>query len=55
MQIEIELKSRYETRINMKGLTDSIEEISGLESITESKYIRALKLTEDKRVEISAR
>lgn len=47
VQIEIELKSGYETRINMKELTDSIEIIDGLTSITQSKYIRALMLTEE--------
>lgn len=46
VQIEIELKSGYETRINMKELTDSIETIDGLVSITQSKYTRALTLTE---------
>ena len=47
VQIEIELKSGYETRINMKELTDSIETIEGLVSITQSKYTRALTLTEE--------
>ena len=42
-QIEIELKSSVETRINMKGLTDELErEISSLQSISESKYHRAV-------------
>lgn len=49
IQIEIELKSGYETRINMKELTNSIEKIEGLVSITESKYTRALMLTEGKK------
>lgn len=49
IQIEIELKSGYETRINMKELTNSIEKIEGLVSITESKYSRALMLTEGKK------
>lgn len=47
IQIEIELKSGYETRINMKELTNSIEKIEGLVSITQSKYTRALMLTEE--------
>ena len=46
IQIEIELKSGYETRISMKELTNAIETIDGLVSIAESKYARALKLTE---------
>lgn len=46
VQIEIELKSCYETRINMKELTDAIELIEGIKSITQSKYSRALMLTE---------
>lgn len=46
VQIEIELKSGYETRINMKELTDAIETIEGVTSITQSKYTRALTLTE---------
>lgn len=48
IQIEIELKSGYETRINMKELTDSIETINGITSITKSKYTRALMLTSEK-------
>lgn len=49
VQIEIELKSGYETRINMKELTDSIETIDGLISITQSKYARALAMTEERK------
>lgn len=47
IQIEIELKSDYETRINMKELTDLIETIESITSITQSKYNRALMLTEE--------
>lgn len=46
MQIEIELKSLPETRINMKSLTDALEkEIAGMESTSDSKYHRAVKYT----------
>lgn len=45
LQIEIELKSAYVHRVNLKRITDALEEeISGLESSTESKYIRGRKL-----------
>lgn len=45
-QIEIELKSSYQNRINMKMLTDHIEhEIDFIEAIGDSKYERALKFT----------
>ena len=47
IQIEIELKSAYETRINMKAFTDEIEKIQGLTSITGSKYQRAVKFTKE--------
>lgn len=47
MQIEIELKSEYETGINMKQLTEAIEKIQGIQSIKESKYCRALSLTRE--------
>ena len=44
LQIEIELKSSVETRINMKGLTDDLEkEIKELKSIIDSKYHRAVE------------
>lgn len=46
-QIELELKSSYQSRINMKYLTDALETaIHELEAIDESKYKRALKFTE---------
>ena len=42
-QIEIELKSDYIHRINLKMLTDDLErKVSKLESSTESKYKRGL-------------
>ena len=42
-QIEIELKSDYIHRVNLKMLTDDLErEVSKLESSTESKYKRGL-------------
>lgn len=45
-QIEIELKSNYIHRINLKVLSDEIEKnVSGLTSLKESKYERGLKLT----------
>ena len=45
-QMEIELKSRAETRINMKSLTDALErEIGGMASISDSKYHRAVDFT----------
>lgn len=45
-QMEIELKSRAEIRINMKSLTDALErEIGGLNSISDSKYHRAVDFT----------
>ena len=45
-QMEIELKSSIETRINMKRLTDELEaEIQELVSISDSKYCRAIKNT----------
>lgn len=45
-QLELELKSSYQNRINMKILTDKLEkEITYLRSIEESKYQRALKFT----------
>lgn len=47
IQIEIELKSVYETRINMKELTDAMETIDHLKSISESKYSRALRMTDN--------
>lgn len=46
VQIEIELKSGYETRINMKQLTDAIEIINEITSIADSKYNRAFMLTQ---------
>ena len=47
-QLEIELKSSYQNRINMKLLTDEIEYNLGfLQAIDESKYQRALKYTAD--------
>lgn len=46
LQMEIELKSPAETRINMKGLTDELErKIEGLEKISDSKYHRAVDFT----------
>ena len=46
-QLEIELKSSYQNRINMKLLTDEIEHNLGfLQAIDESKYQRALRYTE---------
>lgn len=43
LQVEIELKSSVETRINMKSLTDELEkEIEDLKSISNSKYQRAM-------------
>lgn len=45
-QMEIELKSRAETRINMKSLTDALErEVEGISSISDSKYHRAVDFT----------
>lgn len=45
-QLEIELKSSYQNRINMKKLTDKIEKrLDWLTAVEESKYQRALKLT----------
>lgn len=45
-QMEIELKSRAETRVNMKSLTDALErEIEGMKSISDSKYHRAVDFT----------
>lgn len=47
-QIEIELKSSYETRITMKALTDAAMGVllpEFLEEISDSKYQRALKFT----------
>lgn len=42
-QIEIELKSDYIHRVNLKMLTDDLErKVSKLESSTESKYKRGL-------------
>ena len=47
-QMEIELKSLPETRINMKALTDVLEKkISTLMCTSDSKYHRAVKLTND--------
>lgn len=47
-QIEIELKSSPETRINMKGLTDELEqELKMIKSISDSKYHRAVTFTEE--------
>jgi hypothetical protein len=46
-QIEIELKSDYIHRINLKILTDYLEKnIPELTPMNESKYKRGLKLTE---------
>lgn len=46
-QMEIELKSSPETRINMKGLTDELErEVKTIKSISDSKYHRAVAFTE---------
>ncbi|MCM1237643.1 MAG: CYTH domain-containing protein [Ruminococcus flavefaciens] len=46
-QMELELKSSYQNRINMKRLTDKMEEVMDfLESIEDSKYKRALQFTE---------
>lgn len=46
MQMEIELKSAAETRINMKGLTDELEKkTKTIESISDSKYHRAVVYT----------
>lgn len=48
-QMELELKSSYQNRINMKILTDKLEkEIGHLKPIEESKYQRALQFTEEK-------
>lgn len=45
-QIEIELKSSYQNRINMKLLTDQIEKgIDCIKAIGDSKYERALRYT----------
>lgn len=45
-QLEIELKSSYQNRINMKKLTDRIErKLDCLTAVKESKYQRALELT----------
>ena len=45
-QMEIELKSSPETRINMKSLTDVLEkEIEEMESTSDSKYHRAVDFT----------
>lgn len=45
-QLEIELKSSYQNRINMKQLTDKIEKkLDYLTPVKESKYQRALELT----------
>lgn len=45
-QLEIELKSSYQNRINMKQLTDRIEQkLDCLEAVKKSKYQRALDLT----------
>lgn len=42
-QVEIELKSDVQTRINMKGLTDALErKITDMQSTAESKYHRAV-------------
>lgn len=46
-QMEIELKSFCQNRINMKRLTDKIEKkLNCLTAVEESKYQRALKMTE---------
>ncbi|MDD6628204.1 MAG: HD domain-containing protein [Lachnospiraceae bacterium] len=46
LQMEIELKSSVETRINMKSLTDELEkEIKEMKSISDSKYHRAIQFT----------
>ncbi len=48
LQMEIELKSPVETRINMKSLTDEFEkEIKEIKSISDSKYHRAIIFTCD--------
>ena len=45
-QLEIELKSSYQNRINMKHLTDGLEKnMMQLKPIAESKYKRALRYT----------
>lgn len=47
-QLEIELKSSYQNRLNMKKLTDEMEsQIKYLVPIEESKYQRALRQTGD--------
>jgi len=44
-QIEVELKSDYQHRVNLKMLTDDIEKnVSGLISCKTSKYLRGLEL-----------
>lgn len=46
-QIEIELKSEYQHRVNLKVLTDNLEKnVSGLEMIDISKYARGMKMTD---------
>lgn len=47
-QLEIELKSSYKMRINMKALTDMFEEkIEYLKAIENSKYERAIEFTNE--------
>ena len=44
-QIEIELKSDYSHRVNLKMLSDDIEKnVAGLISSKTSKYIRGMQL-----------
>lgn len=47
-QVEIELKSDYHHRVNLKLLSDQLEQkLSFLQPVNESKYYRGMKLLND--------